>query len=46
MPTIAFIGAAVAKMLRHPLVREALVAILAAGANYIIRRLKRRPTAS
>jgi len=46
MPTIAFIGAAITKALRHPVVRQALVAILAAGAQYVIKRLKRRPTAS
>lgn len=42
--TLISIGAAVAKWLRHPLVREVLVTVLAASAQYVIRRLKRRPT--
>jgi uncharacterized membrane protein YfcA len=45
MPTFASIGAAVAKVIRNPIVREVIAAALAATARYVIRRMKRRPTA-
>jgi hypothetical protein len=46
MPTLTAIGVAVARLLRHPVVREVLVTALAATARYVIKRLKQRPTSA
>lgn len=45
MPALTAIGRAIAEALRNPIVREVIAVVVTAAAQYVIRRMKRRPTA-